>query len=67
MPAPGTFHAPGRPHERRPLVVERAARWRDAVGEHAGYEYARTSNPTRRALEECNGEPAEAIIKLMGG
>jgi cystathionine gamma-synthase len=24
-----------------------------AVGEHQGYEYARTSNPTRRALEEC--------------
>ncbi len=23
------------------------------VGEHAGYEYARTGNPTRRALEEC--------------
>jgi cystathionine gamma-synthase len=25
----------------------------DAVGEHSGYEYARTGNPTRRALEEC--------------
>ena len=24
-----------------------------AVGEHAGFEYARTGNPTRRALEEC--------------
>jgi len=23
------------------------------VGEHRGYEYARTGNPTRRALEEC--------------
>jgi cystathionine gamma-synthase len=24
-----------------------------AVGEHTGYEYSRTGNPTRRALEEC--------------
>ena len=24
-----------------------------AVGEHAGYEYARTANPTRTALQEC--------------
>ena len=24
-----------------------------AVGQHAGYEYARTGNPTRHALEEC--------------
>jgi cystathionine gamma-synthase len=25
----------------------------DAVGEHAGFEYGRTGNPTRAALEEC--------------
>jgi cystathionine gamma-synthase/cystathionine gamma-lyase len=25
----------------------------DAVGEHRGYEYSRTGNPTRAALEEC--------------
>jgi cystathionine gamma-synthase len=25
----------------------------DAVGEHKGFEYARTDNPTRRALETC--------------
>jgi cystathionine gamma-synthase len=25
----------------------------DAVGEHAGFEYARTGNPTRAALESC--------------
>lgn len=25
----------------------------DAVGEHKGYEYSRTANPTRRALEQC--------------
>jgi len=25
----------------------------DAVGKHAGFEYARTGNPTRAALEEC--------------
>ena len=31
-----------------------------AVGEHQGYEYSRTSNPTRRALEEC-------IASLEGG
>jgi cystathionine gamma-synthase len=24
-----------------------------AVGEHKGYDYSRTANPTRRALEEC--------------
>ena len=30
------------------------------VGEHSGYEYARTGNPTRRALEEC-------IASLEGG
>src|ERR687885_334676 len=25
----------------------------EAVGQHKGYDYSRTSNPTRRALEEC--------------
>jgi cystathionine gamma-synthase len=25
----------------------------DAVGKHAGFEYGRTGNPTRKALEEC--------------
>jgi cystathionine gamma-synthase len=25
----------------------------DAVGEHKGYDYSRTANPTRRALERC--------------
>jgi cystathionine gamma-synthase len=25
----------------------------DAVGKHSGFEYSRTGNPTRRALEEC--------------
>ena len=25
----------------------------DAVGEHRGYEYSRTGNPTRTALQEC--------------
>jgi cystathionine gamma-synthase len=25
----------------------------DEVGKHGGYEYARTGNPTRRALEQC--------------
>jgi cystathionine gamma-synthase len=28
----------------------------DAVGEHRGYEYARTANPTRAALETCIAE-----------
>jgi cystathionine gamma-synthase len=27
----------------------------DAVGRHKGYEYSRTDNPTRRALETCLG------------
>ena len=31
-----------------------------AVGEHSGYEYARTGNPTRQALEAC-------IASLEGG
>ena len=31
-----------------------------AVGEHSGYEYARTGNPTRRALETC-------LASLEGG
>ena len=33
------------------------------VAERAGVSMERA----RKALEECNGEPAEAIIKLMGG
>jgi cystathionine beta-lyase/cystathionine gamma-synthase len=32
----------------------------DAIGRHKGYEYSRTSNPTRRALEDC-------IAALEGG
>jgi cystathionine beta-lyase/cystathionine gamma-synthase len=31
-----------------------------AVGEHKGYDYSRTANPTRRALEEC-------LASLEGG
>ena len=27
----------------------------DGVGQHKGYEYARTGNPTRTALEACLG------------
>lgn len=32
----------------------------DAVGQHRGYEYSRTGNPTRTALEEC-------LASLEGG
>src|SRR5712691_13186110 len=32
----------------------------DAVGKHRGYEYSRTGNPTRSALEQC-------IAALEGG
>jgi cystathionine gamma-synthase len=32
----------------------------DAVGRHKGYEYSRTDNPTRRALETCLGALEEA-------
>jgi cystathionine beta-lyase/cystathionine gamma-synthase len=32
----------------------------DAVGEHKGYDYSRTANPTRRALETC-------LASLEGG
>jgi cystathionine gamma-synthase len=52
-----------------------------APGQHSGYEYARTGNPTRRALEEClaslegaehgfafaSGMAAEdAVMRLLG-
>src|ERR687891_2945551 len=32
----------------------------DAVGRHKGYEYSRTDNPTRRALETCLAALEEA-------
>jgi cystathionine gamma-synthase len=53
----------------------------DAVGQHRGYEYARTGNPTRAALEQClaslegaarglcfaSGMAAEdAVLRLLG-
>ncbi len=40
-----------------------------AVGEHLGYEYARTGNPTRTALQECLAslERAEAAICFASG
>jgi cystathionine gamma-synthase len=53
----------------------------EAVGKHQGYEYARTSNPTRTALEDClasleggefgfafaSGMAAEdAVLRLLG-
>ncbi len=43
----------------------------DAVGHHKGYEYARTGNPTRTALEQClasleNGVQGLAFSSGMG-
>ena len=34
----------------------------EEVGKHAGYEYARSGNPTRRAYEECLASLEGAII-----
>jgi cystathionine gamma-synthase len=41
----------------------------DAVGEHRGYDYSRTANPTRRALELCLGslESAEHGFAFSSG
>ena len=41
----------------------------DAVGQHRGYEYARTGNPTRTALQECLAslEGAEACVAFASG
>ena len=41
----------------------------DAVGQHRGYEYARTGNPTRAALQECLAslEGAEACVAFASG
>src|SRR4051812_30590449 len=41
----------------------------DAVGKHAGFEYARTGNPTRRALEACVAslEEAEHALAFASG
>ncbi|MBW3657153.1 MAG: cystathionine gamma-synthase [Actinobacteria bacterium] len=40
-----------------------------AVGEHLGYEYARTGNPTRTALQECLAalENADACVAFASG
>ncbi|MEX1164522.1 MAG: cystathionine gamma-synthase [Nitriliruptor sp.] len=40
-----------------------------AVGQHLGYEYARTGNPTRTALQECLAslEGAEAAVCFASG
>lgn len=34
-------------------IYQTATYVQDRVGEHKGYEYSRTGNPTRNALEEC--------------
>jgi cystathionine gamma-synthase len=41
----------------------------DAVGQHRGYEYARTGNPTRDALQACLAslEGAEASVAFASG
>ena len=41
----------------------------DRVGEHRGYEYARTGNPTRDALQTCLAslEGAEACVAFASG
>jgi len=36
-----------------PPIFQTSTYAQPAVGEHLGYEYARTGNPTRTALEEC--------------
>ncbi|HEX2027741.1 MAG TPA: cystathionine gamma-synthase [Nitriliruptorales bacterium] len=41
----------------------------EAVGEHGGYDYARTGNPTRSALEECLAslEGSDACVAFASG
>src|SRR3954465_15071349 len=41
----------------------------EAVGEHKGYDYSRTANPTRRALEICLAslESAEYVFGFSSG
>ena len=41
----------------------------DSVGEHRGYEYARSANPTRTALEQCLAslEQAEHGLAFASG
>src|SRR5690242_4287861 len=34
-------------------IYQTATFAQEAVGQHKGYEYARTGNPTRTALEQC--------------
>lgn len=41
-------------------VYQTATYTQDAIGEHRGYEYSRSANPTRAALEEC-------LASLEGG
>ncbi|MBI2123609.1 MAG: PLP-dependent transferase, partial [Armatimonadetes bacterium] len=36
-----------------PPIYQTSTFAQSAPGEHKGYEYARTSNPTRTALETC--------------
>ena len=35
----------------------------DGVGKHRGYEYSRTGNPTRAALEQCIAAPTVVSIR----
>lgn len=48
----------GQPHDAQTGAVTMAIHQsttfaQEAVGEHKGFEYSRTGNPTRRALEQC--------------
>ena len=38
-----------------PPIYQTSTFAKDQVGEHKGYEYARTGNPTRASLEACLG------------
>ena len=49
-----------------PPIIQTSTYQQDALGEHRGYEYARTHNPTRQALERNiaaldEGERAEVL------
>src|SRR5512135_2272522 len=43
-----------------PPIYQTSTYVQTAVGEHRGYDYSRTANPTRAALEQC-------IASLEGG
>ena len=51
------IHVGQEPEEKTGAIVvpifQTATYAQPAIGQHKGYEYSRTHNPTRKALEQC--------------